>query len=515
MSIISHFRWRFSIATAFTLLALILTLVYTFALRASSHAAIEPLTQLSSDPFHNKISQHMTEVEPDTFAFGNTLVSAFQVGRVFNGGAADIGFATSTNGGETFTHGFLPSLTTVSTPPGPYIRVSDAAVAFDPKHNVWLISELGLFPGGNTSEVDVLVSRSTDGGLTWSAPVVVAKGDFDKNWTVCDDTSTSAFFGHCYTEFDNPADGDRIQMSTSTDGGLTWGPALETANKDFGIGGQPLVQPNGTVIVPIIGFTTSSTQPFKMSSFISTNGGASWSSTVKISEVDYHVPQGVRATIPLPSAEIDASGKVYVVWGDCRFENGCRFNDLVLTTSTNGLTWSKVQRIPVDPIGSGIDHFVPGLAVDRTTADGSAHLGLAYYYYPVANCQTLTCRLDVGFLSSTNGGASWSASERISPPMRLQWLALTTQGYMVGDYISSSIIPGDDDAAPAFEVAFPPTNVPPQGGTCNSAGVVCNEATFTTSEDLLKITGGTNTAGTNEPTYMPPAQSGPVARTAY
>jgi len=32
---------------------------------------------------------------------------------------------------------------------------------------------------------------------------------------------------------------------------------------------------------------------------------------------------------------------------------------------------------------------------------------------------------------------------------------------------------------------------------------------------LLKITGGTNTAGTNEPTYMPPAQSGPVARTAY
>jgi len=47
-------------------------------------------------------------VEPDTFAFGSTVVSAFQVGRVFNGGATDIGFATSSNGGVSWAHGFLP-----------------------------------------------------------------------------------------------------------------------------------------------------------------------------------------------------------------------------------------------------------------------------------------------------------------------------------------------------------------------------------------------------------------------
>src|SRR5437763_1159499 len=195
MSVIFRSRWRLSIPIALILLALIVSLVYTLASRGFTHAATqaasEPLVQISSDPFHNKISQHKTEVEPDTFAFGDTVVSAFQVGRVFNGGAADIGFATSTNGGETFMHGFLPGLTTVSTPPGPYVRASDASVAFDAKHKVWLISELGVFPGGNTAEVDVLVSRSTDGGLTWNTPVVVATGDFDKNWTVCDDTSTS------------------------------------------------------------------------------------------------------------------------------------------------------------------------------------------------------------------------------------------------------------------------------------------------------------------------------------
>ena len=507
MSVIFRSRWRLSIPIALILLALIVSLVFTLASRGFTHAASEPLIQISSDPFHNKISQHKTEVEPDTFAFGNTVVSAFQVGRVFNGGAADIGFATSNDGGDTFTSGFLPGITTVSTPPGPYIRASDATVAYDLKHKVWLISELGLFPGGNTSEVDVLVSRSTNGGRTWSAPFVVAKGNLDKNWTTCDDTPASPFFGHCYTEFDNPADGDRILMSTSTDGGLTWGPALETANKDFGIAGQPLVQPNGTVIVPIVGFTISVNQPFNQKSFISTNGGASWSATVIISRDPIHVPQGIRATIPLPSAEMDASGKVYNVWQDCRFEKGCFVNDLVLSTSTDGLHWTTPTLVPIDPIGSHFDHFVPGLAVDRTTSGSSAHLALAFYFYgfpgfSTGNCQTNDCVLRVGFITSTNGGQSWSNKEVLTPPMFLQWLALTTQGYMVGDYISTSIISGKNHVFPAFAVATPPTNVPPQGGTCNSAGVVCHESIFTTPEDLLEITGGTNVAG-NAPTFFP------------
>src|SRR2546427_12040390 len=57
---------------------------------------------LSTDPYTNPTSQHQTEVEPDTFAFGNTVVSAFQVGRFFDGGASNIGFATSTDGGNSF-----------------------------------------------------------------------------------------------------------------------------------------------------------------------------------------------------------------------------------------------------------------------------------------------------------------------------------------------------------------------------------------------------------------------------
>src|SRR5436305_12129564 len=128
--------------------------------------AAEPLVQISSDPYTNKTSNHKTQVEPDTFAFGNTIVSVFQSGRFFDGGASNIGWATSTNAGETWTHGFLPASTVYATPPGPYARASDPSVAYDAKHKVWITSWLGL-TGAETPPVDVLVSRSTDGGLTW------------------------------------------------------------------------------------------------------------------------------------------------------------------------------------------------------------------------------------------------------------------------------------------------------------------------------------------------------------
>jgi hypothetical protein len=459
----------------------------TVALLALPASAMASLLQISTDPFTNPLSQHRTEVEPDTFAWGNTWVSTFQVGRVFSGGAADIGFATSTNGGATFTSGFLPGTTTAVVPKGIYQRVSDPSVAYDAKHGVWLTSYLGLFPHENGDVVDVLVSRSTD-GITWSNPVpVAANGTFyDKNWTVCDNTPTSPFYGHCYTEFDNAGSFDLEQMSTSTDGGLTWGPPLANANHVHGLGGQPVVQPNGTVIVPFQGFSDIA---LFIRSFRSTNGGASWSSSVTVSELRTHNPHGDLRAPQLPSAEIDRSGKVYVTWSDCRFEAGCRspFNnapdDLVLSKSTNGLSWSPPARIPLDRVGSGVDHFLPGLGVNPSTSGSSAQLGLVYYYYPNFNCTTATCQLDVGFSSSRDGGASWTRGTRLAGPMRNTWLALTSQGYMVGDYFSTSFIGGR--AYPAFMAAGPPSS---GGSSCIVATPNCNEPTFT-------VAGGIGSSG--------------------
>jgi hypothetical protein len=458
---------------------------------AAAPSASEQLTQISSDPYTNTTSNHKTQVEPDTFAFGNTIVSVFQSGRFFDGGASNIGFATSTNGGQTWIHGFLPSSTVYATPPGIYPRASDPSIAYDAKHGVWMVSWLGI-KNPATGPVDVLVSRSTDGGRTFGAPVVVnASGDFnDKNWTVCDDTASSPFFGNCYTEFDDFSKLNLFQMSTSTNGGVSWGAAKTNTNHSCVIGGQPLVQPNGTVIVPIDDCLES-----VLLSILSTDGGKTWSKPVLAAQLltDLH-PGNIRAPT-LPSAEIDKSGRVYVVWSDCRFEAFCNAgnNDIVLISSNDGIHWTLPKRIPIDPVGSGVDHLIPGLAVDRTTADGGAHLGLAYYYFPTINCTPFTCQLNVGFISSTNGGASWSAAEHLAGPMKLIWLPLTTQGFMVGDYISTSIVPGDDDATPVFEVAKAPTGTPTCSNLSTGApGQHCNEATFTTPEDLLKMIGGTN-----------------------
>src|SRR3954469_6224549 len=117
---------------------------------AAPAAANVPLTQVSADPFGNGTSQHATEVEPDTFAFGSTVVGAMQVGRFFNGGATDIGFVRSTDGGATWSHGFLPGMTSSSGAASPFERVSDASVAYDDAHHTWLISSIPLLPGTTT-----------------------------------------------------------------------------------------------------------------------------------------------------------------------------------------------------------------------------------------------------------------------------------------------------------------------------------------------------------------------------
>ena len=202
---------------------------------------------------------------------------------------------------------------------------------------------------------------------------------------------------------------------------------------------------NGTVVVPFAAFHG------KMSVFSFTNGGTSWgASTVVASVTDHGVNGGLR-TSSLPSAEVDASGKIYLVWQDCRFRSGCTANDIVLTTSLNGKKWTPVTRIPIDATNSGIDHFIPGIGLDRATSGATAHLGLAYYYYTNTNCTTATCKLNVGFVSSTNGGATWSASKQLAGPMSLKNLPDTFAGLMVGDYISVSYANGK--AYPVFAVA--------------------------------------------------------------
>jgi len=107
--------------------------------------------------------------------------------------------------------------------------------------------------------------------------------------------------------------------------------------------------------------------------------------------------------------------------------------------------------------------------------------------------------LEVGFVSSVDGGNSWSTSTTLSPTaINLTWLANTTDGYMVGDYISTSF--SDGKAFPLFITASAPN------------GSQFNEALFTTITGLT-IVGGTNAASAEQ--VISSRSTAPVTRTAY
>jgi hypothetical protein len=423
------------------------------------------LTQVSSDPYTVAPGQHATEVEPHMLANGSTLVTAFQTGRIAPGGATDIGWATSTDGGTTWSHGFLPGLTT-GQGGGPYDAASDPAVAYDANHGVWMIASL---PIATTQTPAVVVSRSTDGGLTWQNPVSVdaAAVSSDKNWIVCDSWAASPHYGNCYVEWDDPNNNEEIFMSTSTDGGLTWGAATPTANLATGIGGQPLVQPNGTVVVPI--------ETGAISAFLSSDGGVSWTAPATIANIQVHLDAGGIRSGPLPSAAVDGAGTVWVVWEDCRFRSGCSTNDLVYVTSTDGVNWSAVTRIPIDATNTTVDHFIPGIGIDPATSGASAHVAVHYYYYSQSNCTLATCQLIVGFISSANGGTTWNSPVTIAGPMQLSWLPNSQNGLMVGDYIATAFTNGVPHGIFAVAAA--------------NSGTTFNQATYTAQGLTAAATG--------------------------
>jgi hypothetical protein len=421
------------------------------ALAPVAAAAAAPV-QVSADPYNAaSTGQHATEVEPDSFAFGSKIVTAFQVGRFEDGGAANVGWATSPDAGVSWQHGLMPGITTAGG--GPYQRVTDPAVAYDPKHNVWLVASVPLGPPPTVRGEAVVVNRSSD-GIAWLAPVIAAPAppgsDYDKSWIACDGTPASPYYGRCYLQWDDFGDAGRLKMATSTDGGMTWGIAKNTADDRTGIGGQPVAQPDGTVVVP-----HASSFEGEIQSFRSTDGGATWEAPTFVADIQHHMVAGDMRADPLPSVEADGGGRVYVAWEDCRFRASCGANDIVMTSSVDGVSWSSLKRLPHATGGSAEEDFVPGLGANRATSGGTAHLAVAYHYVPTTLCQPTSCKVHVGITESHNAGATWSTPIDLTGPMTPTWFAATNDGYMTGDYISTSFAGGT--AHPVFALAHCPS----------------------------------------------------------
>ena len=414
--------------------------------------------RLSRDPFTGFDGQHETEVEPDSFAFGSTIVTVFQVGRSSEGGADVNGFATSRDAGRTWRTGLLPSLTLVSTPAGSFDRASDPVVGYDARHGFWLATSIVLSSAGTS----VVVSRSRD-GVVWGTLVTVAQAgpeSPDKEWLVCDNWRSSRFRGSCYVAYYDLVQG-LILVRSSRDGGATWSQPVAPPGAGGFLhsvvnGAQPVVRKNGALVVIFSVFGSLQAGVDQIDAVQSTDGGVTFAPARQLAALETQEVEGLRVP-PFASAEVAGDGAVWVAWSDCRFRSDCDVNDIVLARSTDGLNWTRPVRVPSGNPALPIDYVLPGLAVDPASSGKRTRLGIVYHSVPrQGSCAFVACAgVDVGFVGSLDAGRTWSKPQRLTTqPMALSWIADGGIGALLGDYVSASWVGGRP--IPVFSLASPP-----------------------------------------------------------
>ena len=382
--------------------------------------------RISQDTLRTPGGQHESEVEPSTFTFGGTTVATFQVGRHFEGAADAIGFAVSSDDGRTWRSGLVPALTAANAPPGASERASDPSVTYDAVHRVWLLTTLGV----SREATRLTVSRSQN-GRSWNAPVIAAEAApaggstdeegiaFDKEWIVCDNQPASPFAGRCYLVYSDVAHGDVVAVRTSTDGGLTWSAQVQVSQTD-GVGAIPVVQPSGRLVLVYLA------QSRRIDAAASADGGTTFTTPVTVAPVSVHPETGLRF-FPLPSADVDPSGRVWATWHDCRFSAGCTSNSAVVATSADGETWSAPSAAT-----SGRDAVLPAIGIDAA----SGHAAIAYYVVRRTG-------VDFELVESRAGGSGWGPPRRLTTrAMAVTWLPRTSSGRMLADYVSVRWVSG-------------------------------------------------------------------------
>jgi hypothetical protein len=266
-----------------------------------------------------------------------------------------MGWSHSSDGGATFTDlGNLP------VSPATQVNEGDPGIAVN-RSGTFYASYI-LFdaarPAGLRNTAGV--SKSVDGGFTWSSPVGLpvfgtANGFLDKPFIAADSTG-GANDGHVYVTFTNFSPGSAglpIMFSRSIDGGSTFSApiqlsVLNTVNQ----GSEPVVGPKGEIYVAWFQF--SGPRGSGIVEAKSTDGGLTFAAPVFVAPamaIGFNSGSllGNFRVNSFPRIDVDQStGNVYITYASGPGNGDA--GDVFFVRSTNGgATWSAPIRVNDEP----------------------------------------------------------------------------------------------------------------------------------------------------------------------
>jgi len=402
-------------------------------------------------------------------ALTTNLIGVWQQDRWSDGGAHGLVAGFSSDGGLTWGETPLP-FSACAGGLG-YERASDPWVSIGPDGTAYTVS-ISFNQSNNNNAVAAAVSR--DFGQTWgNLSVLIANNEpntqfFNDKESVTANPIKAGVAYAVWDRLESPNGNPRANLHTAAfrgptffaktvDGGQTWSSPKIIVNlpsRRQTIGNQIVVNSqDGT----LYDFFNLITPPFNVTAskvaFIkSTDDGATWTKPQIIADlrtVGVTDPNDTRVSLRtgdiIPEPAIDpATGQLYVVWQDSRF-NGGRFDEIALSTSTDGgNTWSTPIRVNT-PTGRAA--FNPSVRVNSAGA-----VGVTYYdFRDLQAGNTTTLPTDIWRTTSTNSGQSFGGEVQVAGPFDMK-TAPNAEGLFVGDY------QGLDVRGTAFVPFFVQTN---------------------------------------------------------